>query len=46
MNGERAPYAVQLLPNGCYVAERKRPGQAVYGCEARAKRSSSLPALL
>lgn len=45
VNGERAPYAVQLLPNGCYVAERKRPGQAVYGCEAL-KRSSSLPALL
>jgi hypothetical protein len=27
---------VQVLANGCYVAERIRPGQAIYGCGARA----------
>jgi hypothetical protein len=26
---------VQILRNGCYVAERARPGQAVYGCGVR-----------
>jgi hypothetical protein len=34
VNGERARYAVQVLGNGCYVAERHRPGRAVYGCGA------------
>jgi hypothetical protein len=33
--GRRAAYAVQVLPNGCYVAERFRGGQALYGCGAR-----------
>jgi hypothetical protein len=32
ITGERASYAVQVLPNGCFVAERRRPGRAVYGC--------------
>jgi hypothetical protein len=32
--GERASYAVQVLHNGCFVAERRRRGQAVYGCGA------------
>ena len=31
--GERpATYAVQALPNGCFVAERRPAGQAIYGC--------------
>lgn len=34
VNGERALYDVQVLANGCYVAERVRLGQAVYGCGA------------
>jgi hypothetical protein len=34
LTGERARYAVQVLANGCYVAERRRPGRAVYGCGA------------
>jgi hypothetical protein len=33
--GEPARYDVQILRNGCYVAERARPGQAVYGCGVR-----------
>jgi hypothetical protein len=33
VNGERARYDVQVLGNGCYVAERANVGQAVYGCE-------------
>jgi hypothetical protein len=32
--GERARYDVQVLLNGCYVAERDPYGQAVYGCGA------------
>jgi hypothetical protein len=36
LTGERARYAVQVLANGCYVAERHRPGRAVYGCGADA----------
>ena len=32
--GERASYVVQVLHNGCFVAERRRPGQAVYDCGA------------
>jgi hypothetical protein len=31
---ERARDDVQVLGNGCYVAERHRPGRAVYGCGA------------
>lgn len=27
-----AAYDVQALPDGCFVAERHRPGRAVYGC--------------
>src|ERR1019366_6828778 len=34
VNGERTRYDVQVLANGCYVGERVRPGQAVYGCAA------------
>ncbi len=29
---ERASYVVQVLHDGCFVAERRRPGRAVYGC--------------
>jgi hypothetical protein len=32
----RESFAVQVLANGCYVAERTRPGQAIYGCGAQA----------
>jgi hypothetical protein len=32
LTGERARYDVQVLPNGCFVAERQRLGRAVYGC--------------
>jgi hypothetical protein len=28
----RATYVVQVLHNGCFVAERTPPGRAVYGC--------------
>jgi hypothetical protein len=35
VNGKRARYDVQVLGNGCYVAERERPGQAIYGCGTR-----------
>jgi hypothetical protein len=35
VTGERASYVVQVLPNGCFVAERRRPGRAIYGCGAR-----------
>jgi len=31
---ERASYVVQVLRNGCFVAERRRSGRAVYGCGA------------
>lgn len=34
LTGERARYDVQVLRNGCYVAERHRRGRAVYGCGA------------
>jgi hypothetical protein len=34
VTGERASYVVQVLRNGCFVAERRRPGRAVYGCGA------------
>ncbi len=27
-----ATFDVQVLPSGCFVAERRRPGQADYGC--------------
>ena len=30
-----ATFDVQVLPNGCFVAERRRPGQADYGCIRR-----------
>jgi hypothetical protein len=34
LNGQRARYDVQVLRNGCYVAERRPPGQAqsIVGC--------------
>jgi hypothetical protein len=32
VRGESATYAVQVLPNKCFVAERLRPGRALYGC--------------
>jgi hypothetical protein len=32
--GAATAYDVQLLPNGCFVAERRRPGKAIYGCGA------------
>jgi hypothetical protein len=34
VTGERASYVVQVLENGCFVAERRRLGRAVYGCGA------------
>ena len=34
LTGERASYVVQVLHDGCFVAERRRPGRAVYGCGA------------
>jgi hypothetical protein len=34
VGGESALYDVQVLANGCVVAERGRPGRAVYGCGA------------
>jgi hypothetical protein len=34
LTGERARYVVQVLRNGCFVAERRQPGRAVYGCGA------------
>lgn len=34
VTGEHASYVVQVLDNGCFVAERHRPGRAVYGCGA------------
>jgi hypothetical protein len=30
--GDPARYDVQLLANNCFVAERRRPGNADYGC--------------
>lgn len=35
VDGRRARYDVQVLTNGCYVAERTTPGQAIYGCGVR-----------
>jgi hypothetical protein len=32
--GTAAAYNVQLLPNGCFVAERRAPGVVIYGCGA------------
>lgn len=32
VEGESARFDVQVLPNGCFVAERQPAGQAVYGC--------------
>jgi hypothetical protein len=34
MNARAARFDVQVA-DGCFVAERRRPGQAVYGCGAR-----------
>jgi hypothetical protein len=34
VTGERARYVVQVLRNGCFIAERRRRGRAVYGCGA------------
>lgn len=34
--GLAEPFAVQVLANGCFVAERHRPGRAIYGCEPTA----------
>jgi hypothetical protein len=32
--GTKAPYYVQVLKTGCFVAERRRVGRAIYGCGA------------
>jgi hypothetical protein len=32
--GAPVAYDVQLLPSGCFVAERRAPGKAIYGCGA------------
>ena len=32
VSGKRARYAVQVLQNGCFVAERLGGGQSVQGC--------------
>jgi hypothetical protein len=32
LGNKRASYVVQVLHNGCFVAERHVKGQAVYGC--------------
>ena len=34
VEGQRDAFDVQVLNNGCYVAERIRPGEAIYGCGA------------
>jgi hypothetical protein len=34
VTGERASYLVQVLGNGCFVAEGRRVRRAVYGCGA------------
>ena len=45
VEGHRDSFAVHVLTNGCYVAERTRPGKAIYGCGARgAKRAGALGA--
>jgi hypothetical protein len=33
--GAEAAYNVQVLPSGCFVAERHRRGAAIYGCGVR-----------
>ena len=33
--GGSSAYDVQVLPNHCYVAERRKPGKAIYGCLAK-----------
>ena len=35
VNGHSDAFNVQVLNNGCFVAERARPGKAIYGCGAR-----------
>lgn len=35
VNRTRARYDVQIQGNGCYVAERHKRGQAIYGCGVR-----------
>ena len=32
VKGQREAFDVQVLINRCYVAERVRPGEAIYGC--------------
>jgi hypothetical protein len=32
VQGTRATYVVEVLANGCFVAERRPPGRAIYGC--------------
>jgi hypothetical protein len=32
--GVASAYDVQLLASGCFVAERRKPGKAIYGCGA------------
>ncbi len=32
LRGKHGSYAVQVLRNGCFIAERRSGGQAVYGC--------------
>jgi hypothetical protein len=34
VSGAHVAYDVQLLHSGCFVAERRRPGKAIYGCGA------------
>jgi hypothetical protein len=33
--GEAARFDVRVLADGCFAAERRRPGRAVYGCGVR-----------
>jgi hypothetical protein len=35
VSGATASYFVEVQANGCYVAERARKGQALYGCGAK-----------
>lgn len=35
VDGRRARFDVQVLNNGCYVAERTTPGLGIYGCGVR-----------
>jgi hypothetical protein len=34
LDHRQAAFIVQVLANGCFVAERQPPGQAIYGCGA------------